>query len=206
MSTEVLFSPACERNKDVILENLKDFCSDSFGNFLEIGFGTGQHAFHFAQAFPNLSYFIADREQYHPSFLLKEKVESKPANIKGPYSFEATDSEVKHNIESLGYDFLFVANVFHIMSWPQSQLTLNFLPSLMNDSGLCLFYGPFKFEGQFTSDSNQMFDQSLKASEPAMGIRDFESVESIMKSQGMELLERRDLPANNNLLIFKKTK
>ena len=47
-------SEACERNRDPILNVLKQWLLSS-GTLLEIGAGTGQHAAHFAQHLPHLT-------------------------------------------------------------------------------------------------------------------------------------------------------
>ncbi|MDX1678936.1 DUF938 domain-containing protein, partial [Arsukibacterium sp.] len=66
---------------------------------------------------------------------------------------------------------------------------------------LCI-YGPFNYNGQFTSVSNQAFDASLKSRDPAMGIRDNEHVLALARQQGFQLTQDFAMPANNRLLWF----
>ena len=59
------YSPACDRNKDAILEALRIHFADR-RQVLEIGSGTGQHAIHFAAALPHLIWQTSDRSAYLP--------------------------------------------------------------------------------------------------------------------------------------------
>ena len=55
--------PAPERNKAFILDILTKYRGDrQFA--LEVGSGTGQHAVHFAQALPQLTWQCSDQEEY----------------------------------------------------------------------------------------------------------------------------------------------
>ena len=205
MKREILHSEACERNKEVILKNLKDFIpKDKVINLLEIGFGTGQHAHYFSEMLPHINFTIADVEDYHLAFKERLKHFGDRDNIEGPFLFEASEKEIRHNLPRESYDIIYCANVFHIMSWPEVNQTLLALSSLLNKEGFLLFYGPFKFREKFTSHSNQSFDSSLKTRNPKMGIRDSEKIESILSESQISLYDRRDLPANNNFLIFKR--
>ena len=56
------FSAACERNRDPILDILREVFRDR-RRVLEIGSGTGQHAVHFAAALPHLSWQASERAQ-----------------------------------------------------------------------------------------------------------------------------------------------
>jgi methylase of polypeptide subunit release factors len=46
------YAPSCDRNRDPILAVLREHLPDC-RSVLEIGSGTGQHAVHFAAAFPS---------------------------------------------------------------------------------------------------------------------------------------------------------
>lgn len=203
---QMLHSEACERNKAPILECLKSTLSEKEVHFLELGFGTGQHAYAFSEAFPEKTFTIADRESYHGPFMARVEALGKRENIQGPYSFEAFSNDVKTNLPHQKFDAIYCANVFHIMSWDEAKATLKKMKELLSQEGVLLFYGPFKFEGQFTSPSNHQFDLHLKAQNPQMGIRNFEEIVDILAIDGIQFLERNDLPANNHLLIFRNSK
>ena len=76
---------------------------------------------------------------------------------------------------------------------------------LLKDGYFCL-YGPFNYNGQYSSDSNQSFDQWLKDRDPESGLRDFDDLNSVAESHGMSFIKRYDLPANNNILVWQKTR
>ncbi|MBT8439422.1 MAG: DUF938 domain-containing protein, partial [Gammaproteobacteria bacterium] len=65
-------------------------------------------------------------------------------------------------------------------------------------------YGPFNYNGQFTSDSNARFEQWLKERDPQSGIRDFEALDRLASQAGLELAKDYEMPANNRLLYWKK--
>jgi hypothetical protein len=67
----------------------------------------------------------------------------------------------------------------------------------------CL-YGPFNYEGNYSSDSNANFDLWLKRRDPRSGIRDFEALNSLAQQHGMELLADHAMPVNNRILVWQK--
>ena len=66
-------------------------------------------------------------------------------------------------------------------------------------------YGPFNYQNQYTSDSNANFDLWLKARDPQSGIRNFEDLDNLAKSAGMEFRQDYEMPANNRILYWRKT-
>jgi hypothetical protein len=65
-------------------------------------------------------------------------------------------------------------------------------------------YGPFKYNGEFTSESNASFDQFLRQSDPGSGIRDFEWVNQLAGQQALYLQSDSSMPANNQCIIWQK--
>ena len=76
--------------------------------------------------------------------------------------------------------------------------------ALLPPGGVFCQYGPFKYRGQFTSDSNARFDLWLKQIDSARGIRDFEAMQQLANSVGLALRADHEMPANNRLLEWVK--
>lgn len=102
-------------------------------------------------------------------------------------------------------DGVFTANTAHIMHWPEVVDMFRGLSQLMPPGGVFVQYGPFNYEGRYTSESNARFDASLRATDPGMGIRDFEDIERLAKKAGMALVEDVSMPANNRTLVWRKS-
>jgi hypothetical protein len=71
--------------------------------------------------------------------------------------------------------------------------------------GLFCVYGPFSYDGRHTSQSNARFDLSLRAQDPQSGIREFERICELAARNDLSLVDDHTMPANNRLLVFRKT-
>jgi hypothetical protein len=67
-----------------------------------------------------------------------------------------------------------------------------------------MLYGPFNYNGSYTSSSNEKFDAWLTSRDPASGIRNFEDLNRIADRAGLVLQDDFEMPANNRLLFWKK--
>ena len=76
--------------------------------------------------------------------------------------------------------------------------------AVLERGGFVLLYGPFKYRGKFTTESNANFDAFLRDRDSKSGIRDVEWVSAIAEEEGLKLIEDQDMPANNQFLIFRK--
>ena len=193
------FSQACENNKTFILEILQRHLT-SHGRVLEIGSGTGQHAEYFAARFPDLTWLCTDLAENLPG-LNQRILQAALPNLPTAVELDVT----RHDWPAGKVRAVFSANTLHIM--PASAVK-DFFPGVarqLETDGLLLVYGPFKYQGEFTTESNARFDQWLKARDPASGIRDFETLIGYAKEVGLELLEDNAMPANNQLLVWRRT-
>ncbi len=192
------FSQACENNKAPILAIIKPLFQDR-QSILEIGSGTGQHAVFFSAAMPHLRWQCADQAEYLPG-INQWLQEANSAQLATPVEFEVNASPWPAG----EFDAVFSANTLHIMSWPSVQRLFKRLGEQLPEDSLLCVYGPFNYEGEFTSDSNAQFDLWLKSRDPASGIRDFEAVNQLASDAGYELLSDNAMPANNRLLAWRK--
>lgn len=193
------FSAAADRNKAPIFEVLSQYISTD-GRLLEIGSGTAQHAIYIAEKMPKLHWVTSDRPENHEAIKARLK-ESKISNIHGPEKLVIGEDDFP---SKRPFDYVFSANTLHIMSWKEDKTLFKLLGKRLREGSLVFFYGPFNYNQQFTSESNQQFDQDLKLRDPKSGIRNFEDVVQAMEKSGLSLLKDHEMPANNRLLVFER--
>jgi len=195
------FSQACENNKRAILEVLTKTLTNS-NNVLEIGSGTGQHAVFFGQHLPHLTWQTSDLELNHAG--INAWLDEIPcANVKKPLVIDLNETSPITQYQR-NFDAIFTANTLHIISW---SLVVKFFQAIAENfpakATICI-YGPFKYKGNFTSESNANFDLWLKDRDINSGIRDFEAVLTLATAAGLTLIDDNQMPANNQLLVFIK--
>jgi hypothetical protein len=61
-----------------------------------------------------------------------------------------------------------------------------------------------KYSGVIAAESNRVFDAKLRTVKSTQGIREFNDLNKLAATFGMELIEDNDLPANNQLIIWQK--
>jgi hypothetical protein len=190
------YSQACENNKQPILDQLVRCFADSY-KVLEIGSGTGQHAVHFAPGLSHLVWQTSDQSHYH-SGIQGWLAEFPADNLKAPLPLTIGQD----SWPDVGVDGVFTANTTHIMQPSEAKLMMQAVAQKLPKGGAFCQYGPFNIDGQYTSDSNQNFDQHLR-NEGCGGIRDIEELQSW--GLGLDLQERIPMPANNFLLVWIKS-
>ncbi|MAX65756.1 MAG: hypothetical protein CME66_02370 [Halobacteriovoraceae bacterium] len=193
------FSAACERNRDPILAVLKQYLDK--GALLEIGAGTGQHAVYFAKEFPQLEWVCSDVQENHAGIQAWMQ-EAKLPNLYGPKTLQIGKDDFP---DKKPYQYVYSCNTLHIMSWKENKTLFKLLGKRLREGALVFFYGPFNYEGQYTSQSNKEFDQWLKHTHSHLSaIRNFEDVHTAMNKNGFKLLQDHQMPANNRLLVFER--
>lgn len=195
------YSAACERNQEPILEILQQVILPSDRRLLEVGTGTGQHAVYFAPHFPQLEWHPTDLSENLPGMKLWFQ-EARVPSIQKPVRLDVG----KDDFPKLKFDVVFTANTFHIMHWKECKSFMKLLGNRLREGSRFIVYGPFKYDGKYTSESNSEFDNSLKERDPLMGIRSFEDIHNSMIKNGFELLDDFEMPANNRMLVFQRLK
>jgi cyclopropane fatty-acyl-phospholipid synthase-like methyltransferase len=192
------FAESCVQNREPIIAMLREVFGDR-RRVLEIGSGTGQHAVYFAPDLPQLVWQTADVPQHHAG-ILAWLAEAALPNVLPPIALDVNDT-AWHGSR---YDAVFSANTLHIMSWPEVERFFAGVGAVLEAGGMLAVYGPFNYNGAFTSESNARFDAWLKARDPASGVRDFETVDALARAQGMALQQDIAMPANNRMLVWRK--
>lgn len=197
---ELPFSQASENNKKFILEVLARHLKDD-DRVLELAGGTGQHAVHFAENLPKLHWQSSDIPSNVDSLNLRLTA-AKLANLPPAISIDVNNLPWNSDRPTA----VFSANSLHIMSADSVENFFRGISDILQVDGTLLVYGPFKYGGEFTTESNEDFDHWLKERDPVSGIRDFEWVNSLAATASLTLIEDNAMPANNQLLVWKKTK
>ncbi len=197
-SVDKPYSPSCARNREPILEVLRDTFADR-RCVLEIGSGSGQHAVFFAAAMPHLQWQTSERSEYVngvQSWLDEAALDNTPP----PLVLDVGQEDWPKTT----FDAIFTANTLHIMAWPDVERLFAHLPEIMRANGVVVAYGPFNLNGQYTSDSNAEFDRSLHARDRHMGIRDLEAVDALAACAGLERVALQPMPANNFCVTWQR--
>ena len=193
------YSEACERNKYPILTVLTDAFAN-ISNVLEIGSGTGQHAVYFGNNLSHLKWQPSELAESLPGLHARLAAEG-PGNVSEPLTLNVGDHPWPGPGERWT-DGLFTANTLHIMSWQDVEHFFTGVGQVLARKGVLCIYGPFRYGGHYTSESNAVFDRSLRNRDPLSGIRDFEAIAELAESQGLHFLKDHSMPANNQLLVW----
>ena len=205
-----LDAPAFHRNHEPIWAVLAKFLAGKSGDVLEAGSGTGQHVVHFARLTPEITWWPSDFNEAHLKSIDAWLKHAGLPNIRPPLRIDLTDPawhEAMHD-GSGPKDLLtvFCANVIHIAPWRVAEGLFAGSARYLRDDGRLFLYGPFKRGGKHTALSNAVFDTSLRERDPEWGVRDIGDVEGLAAGVGLVLIETVQMPANNLILVFERSK
>lgn len=193
------FSPAAERNKQPIFELLRQLLPER-GSALEIASGTGQHVAWFAAHLPHWRWQPSDAQPGGLASIAARVAQLGLRNVCAPLLL---DVMAAHWLpDDAQFDAIYCANLLHISPWATCAALMRGSARHLAPGGVLITYGPYLEDGVPTSAGNLAFDQSLRAQDPAWGIRRREDVELQAASAGLYLSARHALPANNLLLVW----
>ncbi|MES2937221.1 MAG: DUF938 domain-containing protein [Pseudomonadota bacterium] len=197
-------SPAADRNKEPILAVLRALLGPR-GAALEIASGTGQHAVFFAAAFAGWTWQPTDFEAGMLPAIAERAAQAGLANVLPPLRLDVLAPQWPAPPEppfAQRFDAVYCANMLHIAPWATCAGLMQGAARHLVPGGLLVTYGPYLEDGVPTSPGNLAFDESLRARDPAWGIRRLEDVAEEALRAGLALRERHAMPANNLLLVF----
>ena len=201
MTDPRLSSPSSARNTEPILKVLKAHMP-ARGRVLEVACGAGEHALAFSRALPGLEWTPTDPDPAAIASAAAWREAEGPQNLQPPIQLDATDESAWPDGP---FHALFCANMIHISPW-EATLGLMRLAArvLLNPGGLMVLYGPYRETGVPLAASNAAFDESLKARDPAWGLRELDDVVLAAKQEGLAHTLRIEMPANNLCLLFRR--
>jgi SAM-dependent methyltransferase len=193
-------APAAERNREPILTTLATLIGDR-ARVLEVGSGTGQHAAFFTERMPEWQWQPTEARAEAMESIAAYRDESKATGFLSPLLLNVKTTEWPGG----PYDAVFSANVVHIAPWPVSLALVAGAARTLRKGGRLILYGPFRFRGELTPESNRAFDERLRSEDPAWGIRDVIDIAKEARAAGFGEPEIVAMPANNHVVSFTKT-
>ncbi len=193
------FAPAATRNRAAILDVLGPWLP-SRGRLLEIASGSGEHTMHFAAAHPAVTFQPSDPDPTNRASIDAWASHLGLANVKRALDIDATTTFAPVTAA----DVVVSINMIHIAPWDATVGLVRNAATVLTAGGFLLLYGPYRWNGAHTAPSNEAFDQSLKASDPAWGVRDLEAVIALAGDAGFGTPDVVEMPANNLSVIFRR--
>jgi SAM-dependent methyltransferase len=205
-----LDAAAFHRNHAPIWAVLEKFLLGQTGDVLEAGSGTGQHVVHFARHTPDITWWPSDLNEAHLRSIEAWLKHSGLPNIRSPWRIDLSDPAWASAMRDSGGPAellaMFCANVIHIAPWRVAEGLFAGAARYLRADGRLFLYGPFKRDGEHTALSNAVFDTSLRNQDAEWGVRDITDLEKLADSVGLNLIEISDMPANNLILAFGRSK
>lgn len=198
MPPTIPFSAAADRNKAPILDVLRAVLP-SHAHVLEIAAGTGQHAAHFAAAQPGWHWQPTDADARAPCAIAEACAGL--ANVRPPLRLNVL--ETPWPVAPAAFDAVYCANLIHIAPWACCPALLRGAAASLKPGSTLVLYGPYLVDGEPAAPSNLAFDASLRASDPAWGLRRLQDVLSEAEAARFVLDRQVRMPANNLTLVWR---
>jgi SAM-dependent methyltransferase len=168
---------------------------------LEIASGAGEHAVFIASALPTVLWRPTDGDPESLASIRSWRDAAALANLLEPMVLDAADQSTW---PTEPVDAIVCINMVHISPWAATEGLMIGAGRLLAPGGLLYLYGPYREAGVPTAPSNEAFDASLTARNPAWGLRDLETVAALAEANGLDYSERIAMPANNLSVLFRR--
>ena len=196
-------SPAADRNKQAILDVLIQVLPTQ-GRALEIASATGQHVAWFAAGLPGWDWQPSDAQADGFESIKAWVALQAVRNVRAPVPLDVMTESwlLAGDDQAQLFDLIYCANMLHIAPWATCAALMRGSARHLAPGGQLITYGPYLEDDVPTSTGNLEFDHSLKARNPAWGIRQLKDVEAEAAVAGLKLHARHAMPANNLLLAW----
>ena len=193
-------APAAARNREPIAAVLAEELPAA-GLVLEVASGSGEHAIHFAEAFPTLTWQPSDPDPAARASISAWREEAGLANLLPPLDLDAAGADWP--IERA--DALLCINMTHISPQRATEGLIAGAARLLPDEAPLIVYGPYLEDGIETAPSNLEFDASLRARNAEWGLRQVLWLDELASRHDFARTRRVAMPANNLTLVYRRT-
>ena len=200
-----LFFSATQRNKDSIGDVLSRIIKKN-GSILEIGSGSGEHGVFFQKRFPEIIWQTTDPDLLHRKSIISW-IKYEKLHKKMPQPLELDVENIPWNIPlklARSMQGIVSINMIHVAKWNCTISLFKGAGELLKRGQFLILYGPFKIGNKHISQSNYLFDKSLKIQNDCWGIRNLEKVSNEGNKVGFSQEDIISMPANNFSIIYRK--
>ena len=200
-----LFFPSTKRNRESIGELLSRILPRE-GSILEIGSGSGEHGVAFQKRFPEITWQSSDPELRNRNSICSW-IKHDELNFKMPQPLVIDVEKTPWIIPSellLSLRGIVSINMIHIASWNCTKSLFRESGKFLKNGQFLMLYGPFKIGNKHISQSNELFDSSLKMQNKLWGVRDLGEVSEQGTKSGFIKDEVISMPNNNFSIIYRK--
>lgn len=200
MTDARLLAPAVARNRGPLLAVLRPRLPRA-GLVLEIASGSGEHLAALAALTPDLTFQPTDPD---PDARASADAWARHLAVRNMRPALPLDAAAPDSWPVAAADAMLCVNMIHISPWTATLGLLRGAARLLPPGAPLFLYGPFRRHGRHTAPSNAAFDESLRARNPAWGVRDLEAVAEAAAAQGFGRPEVTSMPANNLFLVLRR--
>jgi hypothetical protein len=193
-------APHVARNAGAIVHVLRRVLPER-GLVLEVASGSGEHAVHFARAFPELAFQPSDPDPVARASIEGWRLSEKLPNLLPALGLDAAQDGWP--IDEA--DAVLCINMVHISPWAATVGLMRGAGRVLAPGAPLYLYGAYRQQGVPFAPSNQAFDESLRARNPEWGVRNLEDVVAEAERNGFRLETVVPMPANNLSAVFRRS-
>lgn len=194
-------APATLRNREAILAVLQQELPE-WGTVLEVASGSGEHAAYFARELPALVWQPSDPNEQALASIAAYRSDYDGVNLREPMMVDASEPTTWPITRA---DAMVCINMVHISPWEASEGLFQGAAQVLGEASMpLLLYGPYIEDDIETAPSNLQFDESLKARDPAWGLRTVAAMDGLASTHGFARTARFAMPANNLALVYRR--
>jgi hypothetical protein len=195
-----VFAAAAERNRHPILEALRTRLPTT-GRVLEVASGSGQHAAFMARHLPQLEWCPTDITDTALASIEAHREEANLPNLAPPRRLDASSQHWPAG----EFAAVVCINMVHIAPWETCLGLLRGSATTLRAGAPLALYGPMILPDSPTAPSNLEFDRNLRLRDPRWGVRKLADIEQAATERGFALDEVIPCPANNHIVVFRRT-
>jgi len=192
-------APATARNREPILSVLRPLLREG-ARVLEIAGGSGEHAVFFASRMPDVIWQPSDVDPDGLASIEAHRAEAALPNLLAPIVVDAS----RGDFGEIAFDAIVAANMIHIAPWAACEGLIRGAGRALREGGVLFLYGPYRITGQPFAPSNAAFDESLRARDPAWGVRELDAVTALAEAEGFAREAVVAMPANNHSVVLRR--